>query len=404
MPMLRCLFSFLLALAASLAASAQTPCQLCQRVDQLLGDTLFRHAFVGLYVYDLTADSLLVDRGATLQMRPASVMKTLTTTVALHRLGGSYQYMTRLYTTGSIKHHRLRGNLIVQGGYDPRVGAQDIQQFVQALRSRDIRRIKGRILCDVSLKDTLPRGWGWCWDDDDMRQTPLLYDGTDTFAPRLLAALDEAGIRYDKRDRVTSTFQWGTTIVDALPADGAATQIAVVRRPIDQVLVHMLKESDNTYAESLYYQLRDSLHGHYPSHVVPAGIITDFVRDSLHVSPSTFRIADGSGLSLYNSLTPQLVGRMLRFAYRHPEIYSHLYPALPVMGRDGTLKSRLRGTPAQGNVHAKTGSETGVSTLAGYCTTASGHQLCFAVFNMGQITSAPARHWQDRLVLALTTP
>jgi D-alanyl-D-alanine carboxypeptidase/D-alanyl-D-alanine-endopeptidase (penicillin-binding protein 4) len=76
--------------------------------------------------------------------------------------------------------------------------------------------------------------------------------------------------------------------------------------------------------------------------------------------------------------------------------------SLPIAGVDGTLKDRMRGTKAQGNVRAKTGTLTGISSLAGYCTTAQGHQLCFAIINQGVMRAATGKAFQDRVCKLLT--
>ena len=60
------------------------------------------------------------------------------------------------------------------------------------------------------------------------------------------------------------------------------------------------------------------------------------------------RIADGSGLSLYNYVSAELEVQLLRYAYNQPNIYNTLLPTLPIAGVDGTLKKRMRNTPAEG--------------------------------------------------------
>ena len=115
-----------------------------------------------------------------------------------------------------------------------------------------------------------------------------------------------------------------------------------------------------------------------------------------------YRIADGSGLSLYNYATPELFATLLRYAYASPQILPALYESLPICGEDGTLKKRMRLSTAAGNVRAKTGSVTGISTLAGYCTTAHGHTLCFVIFNQGLIRASHGRAYQDKVLEALT--
>ena len=82
-----------------------------------------------------------------------------------------------------------------------------------------------------------------------------------------------------------------------------------------------------------------------------------------------YKIADGSGLSLYNYVSADLEVKFLRYAYQNSNIYLHLYPSLRWQGQDGTLKKRMQGQFTNGNVHAKTGTVTGINSLAGllYC-------------------------------------
>ena len=70
-------------------------------------------------------------------------------------------------------------------------------------------------------------------------------------------------------------------------------------------------------------------------------------------------------------------------------------------GYDGTLQKRMVGTEAEGNVLAKTGTVTGISSLAGYLTTAGGHTLAFAIINQGVLSASQARRLQDRICIEL---
>ena len=115
-------------------------------------------------------------------------------------------------------------------------------------------------------------------------------------------------------------------------------------------------------------------------------------------------MADGSGLSLYNYLSAELLVRLLRYAWHNQQVYDLLQPSLPVAGEDGTLKKRMKSPFTSGNVRAKTGTVTGVSSLAGYCTAANGHELCFAIINQGIMHNNTGRHFQDRICMALCQP
>ena len=74
---------------------------------------------------------------------------------------------------------------------------------------------------------------------------------------------------------------------------------------------------------------------------------------------------------------------------------------LPVAGVDGTLKGRMKNTVAERNVHAKTGSVSGISSLAGFCTAPNGHELCFAIINQGVSRMSDGRGLQDQLCVAM---
>jgi D-alanyl-D-alanine carboxypeptidase/D-alanyl-D-alanine-endopeptidase (penicillin-binding protein 4) len=70
-------------------------------------------------------------------------------------------------------------------------------------------------------------------------------------------------------------------------------------------------------------------------------------------------------------------------------------------GLDGTLKNRMYPGDAAGRVFAKTGTLTGISSLAGYCTAANGHELAFCIINQGVLRTADGRAFQDRVCLTL---
>ena len=75
--------------------------------------------------------------------------------------------------------------------------------------------------------------------------------------------------------------------------------------------------------------------------------------EKIGLRPADYRVADGSGLSLYNYVTAELEVMLLRYAYQNTNIYTHLLPSLPVAADDGTLARRMRGTFAAGNVRGK---------------------------------------------------
>lgn len=365
-----------------------------QRLDAVISTQaeLLNRSQLGLYVYDLTADSAVYAHNHCQLMRPASCQKIVTAVTALSLLGTDYNLATTLAMRGDYcePDSTLHGDVYIYGTFDPLFGRDDLRSFVQALRERGIFRIDGDICMDVSFKDSLQLGYGWCWDDKARSLAPILYRGTDTFRQNFATALAEAGITLNGNWRKAER-----------PAD--VTEICRRTHTIDQVLMTMMKDSDNQFAESMFYHIAARSGKKYASHEEGEAQIKRFVQ-RLQLDPTQYKFADGSGLSLYNYLTPELLVALLRYAQRHDNIYYHLLPSLPIAGTDGTLKRRMRTSASHDNVRAKTGTLTGVSTLAGYCTAPDGHLLCFAILNQGLRRSAEGRKFQDIICDALTTP
>lgn len=361
------------------------------RLDALLANEIFERTQLGLYVYDLTADRPVYEHHIRQLMRPASNQKIVTAVAALAQLGGGYEYATRIFRKGEVKDSVLHGDLYVRGAFDPLLGKADVRRLAEAVREAGIYRIGGDLVFDRSLKDTLQWGWGWCWDDDMPVLSPLLCDGKPGLDHAVAAALDKHGIDLDGECRYGCVGGRDTALV------------AVCKHSIAQVLRPMMKVSDNLFAESLFYHVGAQGGKPYAGHEQAAECIGRLVK-SIGLRPDHYQMADGSGVSLYNYLTPELIVGLLRYAYRHESIYSLLVASLPVAGKDGTLRKRMRGTPAQGNVKAKTGTVEGVSTLAGYATAPNGHLLCFSIMNQGIRYTSTGRNFQDRVCVALTAP
>lgn len=360
------------------------------RLDSLLQSSIFETSMVGMIVYDLTADSILYKVNERQALRPASTMKAITAITALDRLGGSHQFRTQLYYTGEVQDSTLYGDLYCVGGFDPAFNSDDMRAFVESVQQMGIDTIRGRIVADRTMKDGDLLGEGWCWDDDNPKISPLSLGRDINFLEHFVTALSDEGIGLDIRLSEGS-----------LPSE--ARILCSRFHSMDQILQRMMKISDNFYAEAMFYQIARST-GRRPAKAKDAaGVIKQLIQ-KVGNGKNPYRIADGSGLSLYNYVTPELEMRLLRYAYLNKNIYEHLLPSLPIAGWDGTLKTRMKGTFAEGNVKAKTGTVTGVSALAGYCTAANGHQLCFSMINQGIMKSDTGRNFQDRVCNALCEP
>lgn len=176
------------------------------------------------------------------------------------------------------------------------------------------------------------------------------------------------------------------------------TPLFTLQRPIGKVLEQMMKESDNLCAESMFYHLAMNHVSHQRvKDEDGTDAINHFIEDSLGLNPELYNIVDGSGVSLYNYLSPQLLLEYLKYAYRRAEIFQPFYESMPIAGIDGTLEHRMKKSKAYRKVHAKTGTVKGVSSLAGYAKASNGHLLAFVIINQNVMKARQARVFQDKV-------
>jgi serine-type D-Ala-D-Ala carboxypeptidase/endopeptidase (penicillin-binding protein 4) len=158
----------------------------------------------------------------------------------------------------------------------------------------------------------------------------------------------------------------------------AGTPVASYRSPPLSVLaVRLMKVSQNQYAETLLKSV-SAAPGVVPT--AAAGwraALTIFERWGLPAGSLIQR--DGSGLTRYDFVTPEAIVLILTHVDRDPRLRGPFEASLPIAGRDGTLANRMKGTPAEGNVRAKTGSMTAVRGTSGYVTSADGEPLVFCI-------------------------
>jgi D-alanyl-D-alanine carboxypeptidase/D-alanyl-D-alanine-endopeptidase (penicillin-binding protein 4) len=117
--------------------------------------------------------------------------------------------------------------------------------------------------------------------------------------------------------------------------------------------------------------------------------------------PNEAFIRDGSGLSRYDYISPRSTVRVLDAMRKAPSFKAY-YDALPIAGVDGTIRNRMKGTPAEKNVHAKTGSVAMARSLSGYVTTANGKMLIFSFLANNWTTNIRAvERVQDAIAVRL---
>ena len=153
--------------------------------------------------------------------------------------------------------------------------------------------------------------------------------------------------------------------------------------PLSVVAAQTLKPSQNLYTELILRTLGRtaavSSSGTNPSTSEDAGIevVKAFLRQA-GLNPDALVLSDGSGLSRNDMITAEATVQLLTFMSKHKHA-SIWRDALPIAGVDGTLRNRMKGTVAENNLRAKTGSLSSAASLSGYVTSAAGENLVFSI-------------------------
>ncbi|HEU4946094.1 MAG TPA: D-alanyl-D-alanine carboxypeptidase/D-alanyl-D-alanine-endopeptidase [Kribbella sp.] len=223
-----------------------------------------------------------------------------------------------------------------------------------------------RVTGSVPADDTVSQEWVTVWE-------PTSY-AADVFR-RALAA---EGVEVDGQIRTAAA-----PVADArrLARDESMT--------VGELMNPFLKLSNNMHAEALVKTMGAEA-GSGGTWSAGLAVATAYAK-SVGVDVSAIRLSDGSGLSRKVNVTADSVTDILIAAQQEPW-YQQWYDALPIAGNPdrfvgGTLRSRMRNTPAANNLHGKTGSLTGVTALSGYVTDKDGRKLVFSMISNNYLVS-----------------
>jgi D-alanyl-D-alanine carboxypeptidase/D-alanyl-D-alanine-endopeptidase (penicillin-binding protein 4) len=395
-------------------------------IDSLTHQPQFRGGLWGVLIVDPRTGDTLYSQNAGKLFMPASNMKVITSTAALTLLGPDYTYKTTFLTDGPLQDSVLDGDLIVIGRGDPTisdnmrgVATTVMDALADSIRAHGIRQITGRLARVGNAFPDSIHGYGWEWDDlgeyyaagvDEL----IFNEGMAPTTPRPPPdTVRDSAYSGPAKDPATAYLN---ALNDALIRKGITLDAGVLDSilptpikmdtlfvftslPMRNILPALLKPSQNQIAEILLKTIGLERGG-----MGTADSARKIVGQQLlawGVQPDGFVIRDGSGLSRHDLLTPETLVRVLD-RIQQDTAFAVFYNALPIAGIDGTLKDRMKGTLAEGNAHAKTGSISNARTLSGYVTTADGERLIFSILasNWTGPTSA-VTGVADRIVAAL---
>ena len=261
----------------------------------------------------------------------------------------------------------------------------------------DLRIYRGLGANSLEITGTLPMG------DAGFVGGVSIPDPALAFVSMLRDALIKRGVKIDGRVRTVNS-RSGESVMRRMPpwlmgAAGGVNQplveiASLLSEPFNSIAAQTLKPSQNQYTELILRTLGrtriQTLAGNVGTQEVYSldadgrddeenglEVVKKFLRQA-GVSDSEVALNDGSGLSRNDLISANTTIQLLTFMSKH-KYFTQFREALPIAGVDGTLRTRMRGTPAEGNVRAKTGSLSSVASLSGYVTTAAGEHLVFSM-------------------------
>jgi D-alanyl-D-alanine carboxypeptidase/D-alanyl-D-alanine-endopeptidase (penicillin-binding protein 4) len=324
---------------------------------------------------------------------PASNQKILTAMGALALLGPDTRFTTEVRLAPS-------GDLVLVAGGDPSLaatGPHSLDALAAGVAAAGVTQVRGALVVDESRHDSQRRAGAWeDWQVPEYAGTmsALMVDRNryrrdDEFlADPALANAELFRVFLGARG-VTLT---GATAHGTASTDGTAVT-SVTSAPVRELVTNTLLYSDNMMAELLVKEIGVAVRDE-GSTAAGLAAATAALADGLCL-PLDGAADDGSGLSRSNLRSAREWRMLLQAAPTQPW-WPLLDGALPLAGRTGTLSGRFRGTAAEANVRAKTGTIIGGTALTGYGTTAGGRPFVFSI-----ISNGPAANGNEPAIDAL---
>jgi D-alanyl-D-alanine carboxypeptidase/D-alanyl-D-alanine-endopeptidase (penicillin-binding protein 4) len=441
------------------------PAQLGAAIDAAINRPQFRRARWGILIEPLspTTNRPLYNREGDRYFIPASNAKLLTTAAALRQLGSEFRIRTSIYQTSAsslrvvgrgdpsltdvqlrdlaqqLKRQGVRNvqRLVVDDGYfqgdtlNLTWDWEDVQSdYGAAVNSLILNQNAVELtLSPQQVGQPLRVSWAdaiaakqWRLDNNSLTAKAATPDSlaiTAVLGQPLLQIKGQLGVDAEPEIIGLPVLNPGEYFLqhfrNVLVAEGISVERATLESnrgvagaqelakiespPLATLLVETNQESNNLYAEVLLRSLgtgasRDS---------TELGLKKlKETLTALGVDPQSYSLADGSGLSRQNLVSPEAIVQTLKRMAQTPQ--ATIYRAsLPTAGANGTLGRRFLNTAAQGNLQAKTGTLTGVSALSGYLDVPGYQPLVFSIMvNQSDQSPTTQRQAIDEIVLLLT--
>ncbi|MCB9029904.1 MAG: D-alanyl-D-alanine carboxypeptidase/D-alanyl-D-alanine-endopeptidase [Deltaproteobacteria bacterium] len=453
--------SIILACLLPVSAFCYSEDNLVSRIDKLVTSTSPNSAVV---VVDLNKSKIIYKNKANAPVKPASVLKLLTSQVALSTLGPHYRFSTKFYSRNPVPVDGAISALYVKGGGDPSFTLESMIDAVREIKKKGVHSI-GQIVLDESYFngsngrsgqrayeagssalsfnfnsisfDVCPSAVGQpARVVHDPYELPLkVVDKINTIKKgRVNFRLDEVTGsdnaltyrvsgelgRYAKCLKVYRSvgnppLYFGMSLLGLLEENGIKVLGGLSKgltpansnllydhssKVLSQIVWDLNNFSTNFIAEQLLFSI-GSTHDKVLDRNYGLSKLKQHIVN-LGFEADKIALFDGCGLSHSNRITAMMLAMVLREARLRIASWPEYKASLSVAGKSGTLKKRL--TQLSGaTVRAKTGSLNNVSSLAGYIDTDRGNNFAFVIISNQVQSIGRTRKFEEDLVKLIVT-
>ncbi len=360
---------------------------------------------LGVTVVDGNGSQVL-DLDGAVPLLPASTQKLVTAAGALAVLGIDFRFTTSVLADQALEASgTLDGDLVIVGDGDPTLASPEfaelqderprtlIADVADALVTAGVRRVTGQVVADPGAWADLPLPAGWIPDYleelDGVRIQALTIDAGRRLEPsdgRIIGVPEEqpperlAAQLHSQLARRGVIVERGFAVRRGAAEGASGPELARAQSPpLEQLLRWTVQRSDNQMADQIFRAI--GARAGDPTWDGAASAIPRALA-GLGLDWSGTILADGSGLSREDRLTPKLLAQLDR-AMSTSTVADEWVGLQAVAARTGTLRNRLRETPAAGRLRGKTGTLDDVRSLAGGIPGPEGQRLHFAVVGNG---------------------
>jgi len=371
---------------------AEEPDKIIKEIDELILD-IPAGTKMAIMIYNPLTQDTLVSINHTETMIPASNTKLFTTAAALELLGGDYLLSTKILADDDdISDGTIEGNIYIQGFGNPTFTTEDLEELINQLYQSGLRKVTGNVVGDDTYFDDVYSRDDWISEEHANVKLPpisaLVIDRNRTIITKkrkgryrnYFVNVENPPLFAAKKFR-EKLISFGVEVTGnpiSGQADENAKPLLDSSIKLRELLQMINKNSDNFYAECLFKTLGSAYSGQQGNSFFSTQAILNYIEDNSIYSIGT-KIVDGSGISRFDQVTAGALVGLLEKVYFNFKQFDDFFNSLSIAGVDGTLRKRMIGTPAENNFRGKTGTLNGVSSIAGYVTTADDDDIIVCI-------------------------